>query len=288
MTSPFYPVTREYPPIRVHVTAQVRVGKRVAIVTVARGRKGTAQADIWAEIKGRKTAILPGSVVVDCWRPIKPEAWDEPLPEPIVTSSEGIMWWEMPSMTAVEMAEEMERLREDARNGKGEPERRERQWWRIGSDVRYEPPGSITRHMAEGRIMRALCYDRTIQMDARPYKTNAAVMADLKRGLDVIFGDPTHDWRPPFQSNQRDGDDYLIAMKWLTRVKPSWKHWTCLWARTPDPPLSWTECADKINEMEVILARQEGKKPRRVSRETTRLMFDEIMWAATHEGNRTA
>jgi len=182
----------------------------------------------------------------ELWQPINPAKWQAPLPEPVPQSGEGIMWSSRQSMSAVDMAEEMERAREDARSAPRETEPRELQWWRIGSDIRYEAPGAITPRMCEGRIMRALCYDRTVRLDIKPYLTNAAVMADLKRGLDELHGDPTHDWRPPYQPNNRDADDYLVAMKWIVRAQPSWRQLTTLWGRVPDPPHTWMEIGDKL------------------------------------------
>ena len=255
----WYRTTDALPPINV----RVRVSWGGRMFEAARAKHPTSKSIAWLTEQKRRPLWLPVDIKKtagdfwrpleghqpELWQPIRPDAWDiarNPLPEPVPQSGEGIMWSSRQSMSAVDMAEEMERDREDARSAPRETATRESQWWRIGSDIKYEQPGAITPRMCEGRIMRALCYDRTIRMDIKPYRTNAAVMADLKRGMDEIFGDPTADYRPPYQPNNQDGDDYLVAMGWIIKARPNWRRMVTLWGRVPDPPHSWMEIGDKL------------------------------------------
>lgn len=255
---PWYPITHDHPSPTVHVRGIVTVVTGTSVsasygceLTISRGRP--PHADEWASWKGGKATPLPPLATPCLWQPLSPDMWKAPLPEPVATVDPQ-MWSATTRFAMVdeaessELAREMERDRDDARRGTvcANDNDLRYQWWRDADNIRYEPAGSISLRMVEGRVMRALCCDRTIPMDGRRYRTNAAVLADLKRGMEALFGDPTHDWRPKFEPSRRDMADYLPVMGWLTRARPTWREWACLWGRVPDPPLAWWEIGDKI------------------------------------------
>ena len=249
----WYPETPDHPPRSVHVRViwEGRTFQAARILHEGRVR--------WCEVRGTgaraQLHLLPETFSPSSWQPQHPDRWRAPLPLPVV-ACEPQMWSATMKFAAVdeaeaaELAREMERDRESARNVHQEAResRRETQWWRDATRISYEPAGSVAPRMAEGRMMRAVCYDRLIKMDMRPYRTNAAVMADLKRGFEALIGDPTHDWRPPFEPVGRDFQDYLTVMGWLADAgwaKPARD--VVRW-RAMDPPLSFAEIGDHIHK----------------------------------------
>lgn len=116
--------------------------------------------------------------------------------------------------------------------------------------VVYEPQGSVTREQGEARVMRALILERSIRirMDLAPYRTNAAVLAQLKTTLaDVLREQPEGDWVPPLEPQPQDWRDFEIAMGWLVEVMPSKREMMILRARMQSPPATWRQIGDEIN-----------------------------------------
>jgi hypothetical protein len=125
----------------------------------------------------------------------------------------------------------------------------EAQVWRDIWRVAYEPVGRITakskdpaKAMGEGRILRALCYDRLIKVGHRKMlKTSGSLLADCGRTPEAPSAEElTHDWRPPFEPDPSDISDYesVIAPAineygWSTREEE------ILRMRALDPPYSF-------------------------------------------------
>lgn len=196
----------------------------------------------------------PGS-----WQPLDATAWVWPdgtaPPVPLMTPPDR-MWSERQSFGAVDDAEsadlarEMQRDRDDAsrcRDDDDEPPEPAQTWRNIYA-VRYEPTGHVTLPMIEARVCRALCYDRLIPPDIKRQRSNAAVLADLKRWFDLMLKDPTDDYRPPFAPTVEDFKDYLQVMAWITEAfsdkSGGWhgsREREIFSARIVDPPRTWEE-----------------------------------------------
>jgi hypothetical protein len=253
MSAPWY---RSLTHVPLHVQVRVQAAGREFIAM--RFRDPKSEKIHWVECKNDRPKPLPRWLEVEIWQPLFPDKWKMPLPEPITESKAGIMVSErtllqaLADAEAADLAREMEEDREAARAGtapNGEaPDAR--QWWRDATLIKYEECGSVTLQMCEGRVMRALCYDRLIKMDLKPDRTNAAVLADLKGHTEPQDVDPTHDWRPPFEPGPRDFKDYLVAMSWVNEAVPSWpwsREQKIFYGRALDPPLSWSDLASQVH-----------------------------------------
>ena len=152
---------------------------------------------------------------------------------------------------AAEAVSEMQEWRECARVGAPEQaglSLAREQWWRDVTRVVYEPQGKVTAQHGEARIMRALILERSIRMDLAPYRTNAAVLAQLKTTLaDVLREQPEGDWVPPLTPQPQDWRDFEVAMGWLVEVMPSKREMMILRARMQSPPATWRQIGDEIN-----------------------------------------
>lgn len=207
----------------------------------------------------------------ESWQPSVP-GWTWPngvVPEPL-PSCEDRMWSSTLRFAAVEEAEaadlarDMERDRADAcrQSMDDDPDEADTQRWRDVHEVAYREPGKITAAEVEARVCRALCYDRIIPHDIKRQRSNAAVLADLKRWLDVLSADPTDDYRPPFRPTAEDYADYLIVMDWIAEAyvdKPGgWAgsdECEIMAGRVLDPPKAWTEIGEALG-----MSRQGAKK----------------------------
>lgn len=231
MSNPWYPITPHHPAPLVQVRGIVEFvggvqGTYDAQIIISRGRP--PHADVWASwTKGRAT-ILPPRAKPLCWQPQDPEKWQAPLPEPLSTATDRL-WYSKLSFgvveeaEAAELAQEMERDRNDARRGPvhSAPPREPMQWWRDADKIKYEPRGQISPRMAEGRVMRAvaLCghssgmYGQGTGMSLRA-RSILASMATSASPEDYA----TSDYVPRLRALPGDHSDFPIAMSWFTAL----------------------------------------------------------------------
>ena len=150
------------------------------------------------------------------------------------------------AFSATDAAEEMESAREDARRTRDAPTLEALPWWREPSDVTYSPPGQITEREAEGRVMRAL-YFLGGDEHPKPYRTNAAVLADMKHAFDVATKqDATASYVPRLNTTLRDSpSELLAAMEWFCELAlgTGWKTSYALRARAKNIPDSFAVIA---------------------------------------------
>jgi len=215
---------------------------------------------VWHELKGRE--LVPLAVKPEAWQPENPETWIWPngvVPEPLPVRV-------MPQLSvvggldydAVAASEEREADRQAAIAAHGRPEPEAGQFWRDVSLIAYEPMGAVSLRMGEARIMRALVVERSIRMDMRlRYRTNAAVLADIKRTLaDVLAEAPQGDWCPPISATPEDWRDFDTVMGWLVEVMPSKRELFVMRCRMLSPPATWVQIGDEI--------RRDGKSAKRM------------------------
>ena len=124
--------------------------------------------------------------------------------------------------------------------------------------VKYEPMGSVSASMGEARIMRHLAVERSMPMDMRRQRTNAAILADLKRSWADVYGDqaPGSDWSPPLVAVDADWRDFETVMGWLVEVMPSKRELFVMRCRMLSPPATWVQIGDEI--------RRDGKSAKRM------------------------
>lgn len=200
----------------------------------------------------------------DAWRPIKPELWKEPLPEPL-PACEPRMWSSRTKFQAVEEAEaadlarEMEADRESARAGAGRGRRKdappEPQWWLDPSLVTHRDPPNISRREAEGRLMRAFVAMRAESMSYGSDRTFADVLAGAVRTVPTGRADATSDGYVFAQPTSADGgDEMLLALGWFTTLDNG-RHDAArgAWAlelRAIEPALTWRAIARQMHVSE--------------------------------------
>lgn len=250
---------------RVRVVAQGRVFEAVRALAPGRGLS-------WCLPPPAKGGAIEWrhDLEPDAWQP-SVAGWTWPngrAPAPLDTKpdrmwSSTMRFGAVEDAEAAELAREMERDRVLAgRTGDGPPEPVDPQRWRDVHEVAYREPGKITVAEVEARVCRALCYEKTIKGDTKKQRSNAAVLADLKRVADLHQADPTEDYRPPFQPTDPDICDYTVVMDWITEAyidKPGF------WAKSDereimagrilDPPKAWTEIGEALG-----MSRQSAKK----------------------------
>jgi hypothetical protein len=195
----------------------------------------------------------------DAWRPIKPELWKAPLPEPLPTI-EPRMWSSRTKFGAVEEAEaadlarEMEHDREAARAGRGrraKSEPPELQWWLDPSLVKHSPPGKISVREAEGRVMRALIAQRAVAWPHPGDRTFADVLAAAVRTVPTERADATSDGYVFAQPTSADGgEEMLRALSWLAAVKAGDDDHAdgafAIYLRSLEPARSWRQIAGSM------------------------------------------
>lgn len=195
------------------------------------------------------------------WRPLRSDTWPDPLaslgdplpdlvPEHVAVSIDRLRHTET---DVAAMAAEMEADRAAA-NGRPRPEREMREpmaWWRDASRLTYSAPGRISVRECEGRVMRALYFLGRPDAPARE-RTNAAVLADLKRAADLAAGYAVDDYVPPLQRAPAETDDRLLeAMRWATEARAV----IVLAPRASDHPLPWSRLGAALG-----ITRQAAKK----------------------------
>lgn len=205
----------------------------------------------WYEVKGK--SLSPLSVPVEAWRPADASRWRWPngvVPEPLsvqvyprLAAIGGV------AFDATLAAAEMEEWREAARCRRDdEPEERDNQWWRDITRVVYQPMGSVTLEMAEARVMRHLILERSLPLPMRRAKSNAAVLADMKRSLADVYGEePEVDWVPPLKPTEEDHRDFDVVLTWIVEAALTRRQMTVLRARMQSPPATWVQIGDELH-----------------------------------------
>ena len=229
----------------------------------------------WHEVRGRE--LVPLAARLDAWQPLDAGKWRWPngamTPEPLavyvvprLVTIGGV------AFDAVAAAAEMEGDREAARANRDEPEIEDKvQWWRDVTRIKYEPMGEVSREHGEARIMRHLIVERSIPKDMKPCKTNAAVLADLKRSLADVYGEADdRDWVPRLTAQPEDWRDFAVVMGWFAEVMPYRREMAVMRSRMQSPPISYADI---------------GAEMRR-SHEHVRRLYEDAVAALIEAGNR--
>lgn len=220
----------------------------------------------------------------DYWRPQHPEQWRAGLPEPAFVQvaddrpARLVSIGDTLAETAAEdLAREMEADRSHARAlaegtspPAGEHAVAEPQWWRDPHAVTYSAPGSISRHEAEGRLMRALATERWVRVERPADKTFAGILARISKTLPMPPGEGLADAEPLVERtepNGRDWDDLLTALGWIAALGRGPARVVRL--RAGVPPLSWRGIGERL----------------RVSHEQARRMHADALDLITTEAN---
>ncbi len=228
---------------------RVRWGPYIVLAATDVDKRGRRH---FHEIVGRE--LRPISARPEAWQPVAPAKWI--WPNGVACDPLPVHIW--PRMTTTAMAfdataaaAEMEADREAARANPDAPVAEGPQWWRDVARVQYQPMGAIDAEHGEARIMRALILERSIRMDMRRYRTNAAVLADLKLTLaDVLAEVPSADWVPALVPQPEDWRDFEVVMGWFVEVLPSRREMRCLRGRMQSPPATWVQIGDEIGRTE--------------------------------------
>ena len=224
---------------------------RAARVVDQRGRHH------WHEIRS-DNSLVPLIATPQAWQPEDAKRWRWPpgqsLPEPIPTEVEPRMAMiGGVAFDAATAAEEMEADRAMATVAAGQ-DRGEAtiaaaaaQWWRDVTKVAYQPMGSVSPEMGEARILRHLILERTLHLDLKRPRSNAAVLADMKRSLSDVYGEETgHDWVPPLVPQPQDWADFEVVMGWLAEVGTTKRELSVLRSRMQAPPITWVQIGDAL------------------------------------------
>ena len=288
----WYRLSDQFPPYNavVWLQWQGRVMKGCRLFDKRKAR------DVWAEEAADGTQKLDVRVGKDgLWRPQKPETWRLPLPDPVASSIVTGMTWIRQRMSAADaaaLAEEMEAEREAARAEPDNPDAdRWGRWWRkSGLEIKYEIPGSVSRRMAEGRIMRALA-DCGYGQSGNPWSGQllddlvlSVEDADVLRRLADI---PEVEVIPRFRPLPGDAQDFSTAMGWLVAINPqagvpykwSWSQ-RVLYYRASDEMLSWSQVGIALIG---IRAYERGKPA--VSPDACRTLYEEAIDAIVRVAN---
>lgn len=231
--------------------------------------------------------FFPRQWLPDAWQPLDAAVWVWPgdAPAPLTTALDQ-MWSERASFAAVDAAESADLAREMERDRAGMGSRaadddevpEAAQAWRNVYTLKYEAVGSVSRGNLEARVCRALCYDRIIPGDLKKSRSNAAVLADLKRWFDDLHKDPTADYRPPFAPVVEDFRDYLDVMGWVrdafADTAGGWaasREREIFAARIVDPPRTWDEIGRWYHLSRTAVKKRYDKALDRILAEANRL-----------------
>lgn len=141
----------------------------------------------------------------EAWQPLEAAEWPHPLPEPMRRPSRDTAPPDAPAP---------------------EPPRREsapaaaREWWRDANAVLYQPPGHVSREMAEARVKRAIL-THGMSASKHPGTMRDAwpqILLDAARFIEAQ--DPTSDGRLRFEPTPRDISDELTALRWFAALDP--------------------------------------------------------------------
>ena len=226
-TSPWYPVDAP-PPERVKVRL-LWDGRRFE---AWRDRVPRTRHAVWAFARSGTAVYLTPDLLrraqlrdhgPSAWQPLDPQTWPHTLPEPFA-GPYGAAWSLSPPATAPVDEADVKGL----------------VWWRDSTRITYSPAGRISRSEAEGRILRAFCFERRIRVESPDVKTNAEVVARLAQ----IAAGPSYavnDYVARLQPNGRDADDYLTAVGWIKSWRLGDERREVLWLRSLDRPRTFRE-----------------------------------------------
>lgn len=158
----------------------------------------------------------------DRWQPEHPDkfwAKGKPRPEPLPVLVHPHMVYVKQGFGAVDAAESLEREREiDAERDDTDG------WWRDITNVRYEPRGSVTERMCEGRLLRALAH---CGASFARFRLRQRVTANLLVAISQEFAELEHEaerlgWGrlDAFRPLRPDEDDFDEAMRWFVSINP--------------------------------------------------------------------
>jgi hypothetical protein len=252
----WYPPTIDCPGIGVRVIVSWN-GRELAAARVA--DKAGHYAG-WVTFADKKFVALPPPREADrwgdepsAWRPERPDLWKAALPEPLASCAPR-MWSSRMTFGAVDDAEsadlarEMEADRADARASSRREAAEEvappKQWWLDPSLITYSPPGAISPHEAEGRLMRAFIAERCEHMARPTGRTFADVLAAMSKTVPTERADATESLIIRSSATGRDKDDMLIALAWWDAL--GGREAAVLYHRSLEPPKSWRAIAESI------------------------------------------
>lgn len=262
---------RDLPLGRVHV----RVVWNARVFPAVRALHPKTRRMTWCEYRGgdivwlppppKKTrdGIIEWSAEPERWQPLDRGKWGQPLPEPLpvqVVPQMTYMQSRFDALSAAELAREMEEDREAAR---ASPELDQEapsgsRWWRDITSIKYEPPGQVTKRMAEGRVLRALSACGRWQGLTLKTATTGSILTRMAEIADAEAKKYEEKRRLemgkvplPFEALPADETDFPIAMAWFTALNPP-EAWTdrrepwgfdrvqrIMHMRTLTFPLSW-------------------------------------------------
>jgi hypothetical protein len=224
---------------------------------------------VWLPPKPQSAHAVEWSPEPERWQPLDRSKWGQPLPEPLPVQVEPQWSYEKVNFGAVadadvsDLAREMERDRADARAGRqlDQEEPSTARWWLDVTNIRYEPCGSVTQRMAEGRVLRALAWcgagrDLTLRTT-----TVGAVLTRMAEVAEKAAEGSDTNWHglTRFQALPRDQEDFAAAMAWFTALNPpeNWHRRRRAWSlnrtqqvmlmRTLTIPLSWADIGHKFS-----------------------------------------
>ncbi|KAB2918505.1 MAG: hypothetical protein F9K29_08030 [Hyphomicrobiaceae bacterium] len=266
-----YPVTKEHPPLRVRVLVQWNN----RLYKAARVYHPTSKKLVWAATRGDgSTMYLPPRRKAreglwaenpEWWRPEQPELWKAPLPAPKpfngVIKPEGVM-------VNIRAKPRRRRALVHLPRGPDLP-----WWWLIDPDAPrlvYQPPGDVTRDMAEGRVMRALSASGAGAWEGLPAVCGSPVLRLTEEVEKFIRNEatrrqeqPASVWLQRLQLDNADRSDWLVAMSWFAALNPPELHSDVPWqlnntqvvliwrARAAGGPLSWRAIARELGRTHV-------------------------------------
>jgi hypothetical protein len=278
---PWYPMTL----MRIH-NRPIRVAWNGYHLDAMRMGPPVAKQARWVEIYGREFIDLPPTRVVsfrdthagqlinvpeagqlarwganpEMWQPLASHPWPTYLPEheQIWPGSKAGLFTriDQQSYGETEMAQdaaerEMFKDQAYARGRNGEPEEAlELPKWRDATSISYSQSGHITRAEAEARVCRALYFlGGGGGLDLIAGRSNAAVLADLKRDVD---DDDLAGLIPRLIVHDSDTDARLItAMRWACELRLSplvngRTRYDVLELRSRNVPVLWSKIADML------------------------------------------
>lgn len=143
----------------------------------------------------------------DWWRPEHTATYPGVLPAPI----EDLARPRLVSEPRAEVADDVGS--DDAKRGA---------WWLDPGAIAYSPPGEISRHEAEGRIMRAVSISGAGRGLGLRGGEAGAILAAIAEAADLALGDgdALAAIVPRFEAMPADLDDWLTAMAWFSALDP--------------------------------------------------------------------
>lgn len=222
--TPRYPVTPQHPPRLVRVRLQWN-GRLFEAARVPHGRGRIA----WMVRRndGSKRYLPPKHAQQqgphawppepEWWQPLQPDKWDAPLPPPLPLLPSGRRHDGLMRMVNIR-ARPRRRVRAQADDLAAD----DKPWWWDATAIRYEPRGSITPEMAEGRLMRALTVSGAgVLREAVPIVA-AATFRDLAAAARAAEAEARIATPPKerIAHGPADREDWLNAMGWFAELNP--------------------------------------------------------------------